>query len=159
MLNPITHEQLVLIGYKFLKNQLKFPIVSMEKKCSGSREIPDVMGFRSDTSILIECKTSRTDFHADKKKPERSGEIDGYGNYRLFLAPKGLIKINDLPEKWGLLEVNDRGKIEITHFKEGNIYCSNTTPEHLLDRFFHKSCYKKERSMLYSILISKQKGV
>jgi len=119
--------------------------------------IADVMGFRADASILIECKTSRSDFLADKNKPERRGEIEGYGNYRLYLAPKGILKLTDLPVGWGLLEVNEKNKVEITHFKQGNIYCTNTTPEHLVDDFFHTSCSKKERSMLYSILISKKK--
>lgn len=157
MVNKLSHDQLVRIGYEFLKKRLKFPIVAMEQKCSGSREIPDVMGFRADASILIECKTSRSDFLADKNKPERRGEIEGYGNYRLYLAPKGILKLTDLPVGWGLLEVNEKNKVEITHFKQGNIYCTNTTPEHLVDDFFHTSCSKKERSMLYSILISKKK--
>jgi hypothetical protein len=34
-------------------------------------EQPDILGFCTKTTILIECKTSRSDFYADKKKPFR----------------------------------------------------------------------------------------
>ena len=66
-----THNELVLIAAKWVKKSLKFPIVTTELKTTGSREIPDVLAFRSNTSLIIECKTSLIDFKRDFKKPER----------------------------------------------------------------------------------------
>lgn len=153
----LDHSSLVLIGERWLKSKLKFPIVASELKCVGSREIPDVLGFRSHTSILIECKTSRSDFLADAKKPERNGSEMGVGNYRVYLTPKGLLSIDEIPNRWGLIEVDMHGNLEITHFLKGNIFCSNSSPqEHYeTDPFFHKSDMQRERAYLYSLLIRK----
>jgi hypothetical protein len=68
-------------------------------------EIPDVLGFCPNKSILIECKASLSDFRADQKKPFRIVGDNALGLLRWYLAPRGLIPIEEVPEKWGLLEV------------------------------------------------------
>jgi len=80
-------------------------------------EQPDVLGYSTKTTILIECKTSRSDFHADKNKPFREFE-QGIGGQRWYLAPKGIIPIEALPDKWGLLEVSPDKKIHVTKHAE-----------------------------------------
>ncbi|MDD5701598.1 MAG: hypothetical protein PHU23_06050 [Dehalococcoidales bacterium] len=78
--------------------------VVLPEYVSASGEIPDVIGFRGDYSVLIECKVSREDFKADQNKPHRdhfSGV--GMGNYRFYLVQSGLITAEELPEGWGLL--------------------------------------------------------
>jgi len=45
-----------------------------ELKTAGI-EIPDVIGFGSGFSIVIECKVSRADFLQDKKKPHRAKDL------------------------------------------------------------------------------------
>ncbi|OZI09161.1 hypothetical protein BWI93_05290 [Siphonobacter sp. BAB-5385] len=83
----------------------------MESHFPGARSIdpecPDVLGFRSDNCVVIECKVSRSDFLADRKKKHR--QQGGMGRYRIFCVPKGLIKAEELPERWLLLEVTDKG--------------------------------------------------
>ena len=150
----ITHSEVVTIGEKWLKQVIKCPVIAKEVKCSGSREIPDVIGFRADTSFLIECKASRPDFLSDFKKPERQGLCSSLGNYRLYLAPQGVIDHSRVPESWGILEINTKGKVEIVRFMKGNIYCGSSSPERYKqeDPFFHESDIHKERSMLYSLL-------
>lgn len=37
---------------------------------------------------------------------------DGGGNWRYFLAPAGVIQADELPQGWGLLEVNRRGHVK-----------------------------------------------
>lgn len=80
-------------------------------------EIPDAIGFRlaePDTgSVVIECKTSRADFHADRKKKHR-GEA-GMGQYRYFLCPEGLVDPVELPARWGLLVATRRGTVRAAH--------------------------------------------
>ena len=69
-------------------------------------EKPDVIGFCNKKSILIECKTSLSDFNADKNKPFRKLSENGMGCQRWYLAPQGIIPTDKVPEKWGLLEVS-----------------------------------------------------
>jgi len=77
---------------------------------TASSEIADAIGWflSGRQSILIECKTSRSDFHADSKKLFRRRPDFGMGTYRYFLCQPGLIKPDELPERWGLLETNGK---------------------------------------------------
>jgi Holliday junction resolvase len=70
-----------------------------------SAEIPDILGFCPKKSILIECKASLSDFRADQKKPFRIVGENALGLLRWYLAPKGLIPVEEIPGNWGLLEV------------------------------------------------------
>jgi hypothetical protein len=77
-------------------------------------ESPDALGFRAagwiDGSVLVECKTSRTDFLADAKKPHRL-EGKGMGRWRYYMCPEGLINPDELPARWGLLYVDSKRRI------------------------------------------------
>lgn len=83
-----------------------------------SGEIPDVIGWNYWSSTLIEVKTSRTDFLKDSKKSFRINMKTGMGNFRYYCCPTGLIKESELPEKWGLLYLNDKNKIDIIKVAE-----------------------------------------
>ena len=68
--------------------------------------MPDAIGWKKAChSVLVECKVSRADFLADRDKPFRQNPQIGVGCERYYLAPKALLKIEDLPAGWGLLEV------------------------------------------------------
>ena len=58
-------------------------------------------------SVVIEVKVSHSDFLADKKKFCRSDQAEKLkyqaGRVRWYLCPEGVIKKEELPEKWGLL--------------------------------------------------------
>ena len=83
-------------------------VVLSEQACV-SGEMPDAIGWKKAChSVLVECKVSRADFLADRSKPFRSQPENGVGCERYYLAAKGLIKIEDLPKGWGLLEVSGR---------------------------------------------------
>lgn len=97
----MTHKQLVDIGYRWVL-KCGGATVAFRELHSMAREIPDVIGFNSWESVLIECKASRADFLQDKKKPHRD---KGMGNWRFYCCPKGLIRPDELPEKWGLIYV------------------------------------------------------
>lgn len=75
-------------------------------------ENPDVLGWRDMHSVLIESKTTRRDFLADRAKPFRIDPTLGMGDVRLYLAPPGVIAVEDLPEGWGLLIAHEK-RIEI----------------------------------------------
>lgn len=108
-----THKELVEIGHKWLvRFGCGFAFKEFRTMCS---ETPDVIGWKWSESILIECKTSRSDYLADRKKHFRIDPDGGLGAYRFYLCPKGVIKINDLPYNWGLIYVNEKGKAKIRH--------------------------------------------
>jgi len=99
-----THGQLIKKAIEWLWGQ--GCVVVITEMAGGSQE-PDAIGFCPSYSILIECKASRSDFLSDKHKcHHRAGK--SMGNKRYYLAPKGMINPEDLPEKWGLVEPREQ---------------------------------------------------
>ena len=103
-----THKQLVQRVARWFKSKHRSSIVMTEFSTSA-RETPDIIVWESGAkSVLVECKISRADFLSDKEKFFRKYEGYGMGDYRYYAAPVGMIKPEDLPEGWGLLEVEER---------------------------------------------------
>lgn len=71
-------------------------------------EVMDAFGVRSvgweSYSVLVEVKVSRADFRADLAKPHRRDPALSGGTYRYYLAPAGLLAVDELPPRWGLIE-------------------------------------------------------
>jgi len=83
-------------------------VVLSEQACV-SGEMPDAIGWKKAChSVLVECKLSRPDFLADREKPFRQKPETGVGCERYYLAPRGLIRVEELRPGWGLLEVCGR---------------------------------------------------
>lgn len=83
--------------------------------------MPDAMGWKNAChSVLLECKVTRADFLADRAKPFRQRPETGVGSERYYLAPQGLIEVEELPCGWGLLEVCGR-EIEVTKRSAKNL--------------------------------------
>ena len=123
------HEELVKRGAKWLKNnynsRYRFPIILPEYRCY-SNSIPDVIGMSHWSTIVIECKATRADFLADSRKGHRRYVIQ-LGNERYYLVPAGLVLVEEVPEKWGLLYCYDH---KITVEKEAVVFPpSETRPQ------------------------------
>ena len=98
------HDKLVEKAVTWLKRRHPLVIAEMVTGC----ETPDAIGFKANgLTTLVECKVSRADFRTDAKKPFR--KVGGMGSRRYFLTPLGLIKVEELPKGWGLLELSGRG--------------------------------------------------
>jgi hypothetical protein len=83
-------------------------VVLSEQACI-SGEMPDAIGWKKAChSVLVESKVSRADFLADRAKGWRQEPETGVGCERYYLARRGLIRVDELPKGWGLLEVNGR---------------------------------------------------
>jgi hypothetical protein len=119
------HKALVSAAAEWAKK--RYPVVLTEV-VSCARETPDVMGFKSDQSVLIECKASRSDFHRDKHKVVRMMPENGMGRVRYYCAPTGLLKADDMPNGWGLLGVNN-GKARVIHKPAGHYLPCNARDE------------------------------
>ncbi len=107
----MTHAQLVERAVHWLR-RYRCGVVLSEQACV-SGEMPDAIGWKQKChSVLVECKVARADFLADRAKPFRQKPEKGVGNERYYLTPPGLIKIEELPDGWGLLELS-RGRVEM----------------------------------------------
>lgn len=73
-----------------------------------TQEQPDAIGWRDGISILVECKATRSDFLSDKNKSFRVNPRKGMGDWRFYLCPIDVIKVEDLPSGWGLLYVQKK---------------------------------------------------
>ena len=114
-----SHNELVQKAVKWLKkphgqNGPGCHVAVSEFPTGYSGEIPDAIGYRSHTehlggTVLCEVKVSRSDFLADSKKPHRNGKVLGVGQHRFYVAPQGLIRPEELPFGWGLVEITNRG--------------------------------------------------
>lgn len=96
-------------------------VAFVEVGAVGDGERADAWGYRwgwEGYSVLVESKVSRSDFLADRKKPHR--QSGGMGEYRYFICPEGIISVDDLPDRWGLLWVNKRGHVRIM---AGHVAC------------------------------------
>jgi hypothetical protein len=95
-------------------------VVLSEQACV-SGEMPDAIGWkRACHSVLVECKISRADFLADRNKPFRQKPELGVGSERFYLVPKGLVKAEELPPAWGLLEYRNRS-VELMRASKKNL--------------------------------------
>lgn len=102
----MTHAELVARAERWLRNTKKCSVVLTEKG-GNTAERPDAIGWRNGWwSTLVEAKTSRADFLADKKKPFRLNPESGMGQDRYFITRPGLLTPDELPEGWGLIEAH-----------------------------------------------------
>jgi hypothetical protein len=103
----MTHAKLVSRAVHWLR-RYRCGVVLSEQACV-SGEMPDAIGWKKAChSVLVESKVSRADFLADRGKPFRLRPETGVGCERYYLAPRGLIGIEELPTGWGLLELSGR---------------------------------------------------
>jgi hypothetical protein len=102
------HAQLVSRAVEWLRHRYKCGIILSEQYCATG-EVPDVIAWKGFCkSVLVECKVSRADFLADAAKPFRQKAEEGMGCQRLYMAPAGMIRPEELPKHWGLLELHGR---------------------------------------------------
>lgn len=141
----ITHTECVEYAAVYLSKRC--PVV-LPEFFSWNGELADVIGFKNDTSTLIECKVSRGDFLKDKKKPFRIDPDKGMGDRRYYCCPKGLIRPDELPLGWGLLYVYPSGVVR--EVKSSYIPPSDDVP--MVDRWKHKGTFKKNKEAEFHLL-------
>lgn len=115
----MTHSQLVERAVRWLRSY-RCGVVLSEQACA-SGEMPDAIGWKQAChSVLVECKLTRADFLVDRAKPFRSKPEKGVGGERFYLTPPALVKVEELPAGWGLLELR-RGRVEMVKPSEKNL--------------------------------------
>lgn len=115
----MTHAQLVEKGVRWLRSY-RCGVVLSEQACI-SGETPDAIGWKQAChSVLVECKVTRADFLADCAKPFRHKPEKGVGSERFYLTPPVLLKVEELPLGWGLLELR-HGRVEMIQASAKNL--------------------------------------
>ena len=139
----ITHSELCLMAEDWLyRNGCGIVIRDPFKAKTLTGEAPDAIGWAKASTVLIEVKVSRSDFLSDKRKKFRVDENTGMGDHRIYLAPQGIIREDDLPSGWGLLE-----------YGNGAIRRSINVPKRFtLSGSYFSGCKKSETIMLLSAL-------
>lgn len=127
-----THHKICCVVGKWLQGRWsgKKPYahyVAVELVTQGC-ENTDVFGFNPMYSTMIEVKVSKSDFLKDKHK--YANVVGRVGDYKYYCCPTNVIKIDDLPDKWGLLYINENDKIEIIKIAEETK--SNSYTEHAI---------------------------
>ena len=113
----MTHAQLVERAVRWLR-AYRCGVVLSEQACV-SGEMPDAIGWkRACHSVLVECKVTRADFLADRAKPFRLKPEKAVGSERFYLTPPGLVKVEELPAGWGLLEASPRTGRDVAGVRE-----------------------------------------
>lgn len=114
MLIPPTHADLVQRAVRWLRGFHKCSHAYGEFAASVPY-IPDALGWRHRFSILVECKRSRSDFFADRKKLIHHNPDAYPGEERWYLTPPGLVTADEVPEGWYLAEADEKRVRVITH--------------------------------------------
>jgi len=129
----MTHAELVDRAARWLRGTMRCDPVLTEYGCWATPEQPDAFGVNSDGTVVVECKTSISDFYADGRKPYRRQPHYGMGRRRYYLTPRGLISPQRLTLRpgWGLLEVV--GRI-IRVRRQSEIFAVHSNAEALLLR-------------------------
>ncbi len=157
----MTHDELVIRAEKWLRGTKHCGVVLAERRCGGAHEIPDAIGWaKSFWSILVECKTTRSDFFRDRDKMSRRlalankadvehgrepfGGDFGMGQRRYYMTPEGLVRPDELPPGWGLVEAGTR--------------CCKVVVESPEKGFDHWRC-RYELALLYSAMRRVQLGI
>jgi hypothetical protein len=148
------HNELCRQGKRWLEKTIGARLAISEIVCNSIwGEIPDVIGWKSGYSLLIECKTSRADFKADSKKIFRMNPDYGMGTFRLYLCPDETIKPDELPKGWGLLYYSpDRKSLKRVECFKGNI----VSPSGNLS-YFHSN-FESEKDLLLSYACRRHKA-
>jgi len=103
----MTHDELVARAVRWLRGTQRCSVVISET-ASGTYQIPDAIGWRNrDYSILVECKTSRSDFFADRKHKACHRDY-GMGYLRYYMTRPDLLREEEIPADWGFLEVHPK---------------------------------------------------
>jgi len=153
----MTHRNLCLKAAKYLRSKGIHPYHKGQYSvCELERcgECPDAFAWGGSSTQLIEAKVTRSDFLSDKKKLWRNNPPYGIGKYRSYICPTDLIKAEELPEYWGLIYIDEKGKItEVVkaepqasnHMEEINLITSILRREGIQQQMFNYKVYKNER--------------
>lgn len=66
-------------------------------------------------AIAYEIKVSRSDFTKELKQPNKRAFAESIANECLFVVPSGLLRVDEIPEGWGLMVADAGGLKTLKH--------------------------------------------
>ena len=109
-MGELTHSDLVKRAAVWLRTHRACTVIGTEFNVQGCSESPDAIGWNfAGNCVVVECKTSRADFRNDAKKFFRQCGYAPAGSERWYMAPIGVIPVEELPQGYGLIEVKKTG--------------------------------------------------
>lgn len=114
MAESFMHKELKKYGMFYLKDKV-IDIVAKEVKFRNIRCIADVVGvnLKRKEVRVIEVKVTREDYFRDTKLFDEKTSYFNHAHYSYLLTPKNLIQVNELPDGYGLLWLNENNEIEV----------------------------------------------
>lgn len=102
----LSHDSLCKIACTFLRER-NCAIVANQPATGYNGESPDAIGFHgARESHVVEVKTSHSDFISDKNKSFRANPQEGMGSLRWYMCEPYVIKLEEVPDNWGLVYVS-----------------------------------------------------
>lgn len=99
----------------------------------------------------FEIKVNRSDLLKELKSPEKAEEIFKYCDEWYLVVANGILKENDeVPDNWGILEINEKSKIKVLKKSKKN-------PNVILDRKFVASLLREKNRPLKNEIVEKEK--
>lgn len=108
-MSDITHDELVKRAVRWMKNSYGCG-VAVPELVTYAKENPDAVGWKDNgqTTVIIECKTSKSDYIADQEKTTRRNPKLCAGDIRYYFTPPNLLRPDEIDPVWGLLECGTR---------------------------------------------------
>lgn len=128
----MNHADVVEKAGWWLRERMRCCPVLLEPRYGSPAECPDAIGWRYGNSVVVEAKASRSDFLADKAKPHRKGGW-GMGLRRYYMAPRGIVFPDEIPEGWGYLELRGKGTGRVHKILEAPL--RDLAPEDVREEF------------------------
>lgn len=66
-------------------------------------------------AVAYEIKISRSDFAREIKRPEKRAFAESIADECFFATPAGLLRVDEVPDGWGLVEANKAGLRVVKH--------------------------------------------
>ena len=151
-MSDMTHDDLVEAAARWARRR-GWPIVVTELASAYAMEEADVIAFATCRSLLIECKVSRADFLSDRTKPVRRNPKLGMGMHRAYFTVPGIIQQFELPELWGLYEVDASGVSPVVPIHVGSGMSMDW------HKMFHERNWQGEMGVLSSVILRIGRGV
>ena len=118
-----SHTELVTKSEKWLKNTCGCGVTFREFTAyTSTGEIPDAIGWVNGHCIMVEVKVSRGDFLSDKTKKHRQPLLSDVvlGHWRFYITLPGIARSDEIPEGWGLYELQGTRMKHIAGVKYAN---------------------------------------
>lgn len=144
-----THDELVGLAYRFLPTFYDIaagrtpnshpPVIVPEPGMVNMLEHPDLFAIDGKCnapdywSCVIECKATRSDYLADRKKAFRVYPEKGMGLYRAMILNPGIWK-DDGPVGWAIFEAVDKAHIRCLHWPAFGMGQSKSFPNSFNNR-------------------------